>query len=88
MSRAGAPAVRTILLVSNAADGAVSNPATDAIGDDWARGGATVRHYTFPADLDLDHDLIDVNNPEQRVELVNPTLIALIEGTATTKEAP
>lgn len=73
------PAVRAILLVSNAADGAVSNPATEAIGDDWARSGAAVRRYTFPADLGLNHDLIDVNNPEQHVALVYPTLITLIE---------
>lgn len=84
----GPPAVRAILLVSNAADGAVSNPATEAIGDDWARNGAAVRRYTFPADLGLNHDLIDVNNPEQRVALVYPTLISLIEVGGTGRVTP
>jgi hypothetical protein len=36
----------------------------------------------------LDHDLIEINNPSQRVDLVYPTLITLIEESATTKEAP
>jgi hypothetical protein len=75
----GPPAVRAILLVNNAADAAVSNLATEEIGTAWARNGGTVRSFTFPADMGLNHDLIDVNNPSQRVELVYPTLIGLIE---------
>lgn len=73
------PAVREILVVSNAADTAVSNGATAAVADAWVRNGAVVRRFVFPADLGLNHDVIDVNQPEQRVELVYPTLIELIE---------
>lgn len=75
-----APAVRELLLVSNNADGAISNAATEAFADVWRGSGAAVRTYAFPADLALDHDVIDPNHPEQRVELVYPVLIDLIEG--------
>lgn len=61
-----ASAVRDIVVVSNAADTAVSN-------------GAAVRRFVFLAALGLNHDVIDVNQPEQRVDLVYPTLITLIE---------
>lgn len=74
-----APAVREILVVSNAADTAVSNGATAAVADAWVRNGAAVRRFIFPADLGLNHDVIDVNQPEQHVDLVYPTLIRLIE---------
>jgi alpha-beta hydrolase superfamily lysophospholipase len=73
------PAVREILVVSNAADTAVSNSATAAVADAWARKGAAVRRFVFPAELGLDHDVIDVNQPKQRVDVVYPTLITLIE---------
>lgn len=75
------PAVRNILLVNNDADGAISNGATAAFGELWARNGASVRSYTFPAELNLDHDVIDPNHPKQRIDLVYPVLIGLIEGT-------
>lgn len=75
-----APAVHTILLVSNEADGAISNAATEAFADLWARSGAAVQAYSFPADLALDHDVIDPNHPAQRVDLVYPVLIGLLEG--------
>jgi alpha-beta hydrolase superfamily lysophospholipase len=78
-SERAAPAVREILLVSNEADGAISNTATETFADVWRRSGASVRAYTFPAELALDHDVIDPNHPEQRVELVYPILIDLIE---------
>jgi hypothetical protein len=60
----------------------VSNSATAEIADAWERNGAVVRRYLFPAELGLDHDVIDVNQPKQQVDLVYPTLIALIEGDA------
>ena len=74
------PATREIVLVNNDADGTISNSATAAFGALWARNGAIVRSFTFPADLALDHDVIDPNHPEQRIELVYPILIDLIEG--------
>lgn len=80
------PAVRDILLVTNAADGAVSNSATEAFGAAWARNGATVRSYTFPAELALDHDVIDPNHPKQRIDLVYPALIDLLEGKKSLKD--
>ncbi len=75
----GPPAVSRILVVNNAADGAVSNAATDAISGLWANSGAAVRTYVFSADLGLNHDVIDVNHPSQQVDLVYPILIAQIE---------
>ncbi|HMQ29967.1 MAG TPA: alpha/beta fold hydrolase [Chloroflexaceae bacterium] len=73
------PAVRDILLVNNDADGAVSNTATEAFAASWARQGAMVRVVAFPADLGLNHDVIDPNHPDQQVLVVYPTLVRLIE---------
>jgi pimeloyl-ACP methyl ester carboxylesterase len=81
LARQGAPAARSIVVVTNGADLAVQNSLTDRLVADWqAHGANRVVTYKFPSSLQLDHDLIDPNRGNQKVELVYPKLIELIEG--------
>jgi len=74
-----APAARSIILVTNAADGAVDNAAAAKLAAAWrAQGAASVTEYEFPASLQLDHDLIDSNSGNPHTDVVYPKLIELI----------
>ncbi|NTV66652.1 MAG: alpha/beta hydrolase [Chlorobaculum sp.] len=71
------PMARKIVMVSNANDEAVNNESTQKIADLWKSHGATVETYTFDASLKIGHDIIDPNQPDQKVEVVYPKLIEL-----------
>jgi carboxylesterase len=71
------PVARKIVMVSNANDQAVNNESTQKIADLWKSHGATVESYTFDASLKIGHDIIDPNQPDQKVEVVYPKLIEL-----------
>jgi alpha-beta hydrolase superfamily lysophospholipase len=71
------PAARKIVMVSNANDQAVNNESTQKIADLWKSHGATVVSYTFDASLKIGHDIIDPNQPDQKVDIVYPKLIEL-----------
>jgi hypothetical protein len=74
-----APAARSILMVTNGADLAVENSVADQLVATWRAHGATnVRTYTYPASLQLEHDLIDPAQSNQHVDEVYPKLIELI----------
>jgi pimeloyl-ACP methyl ester carboxylesterase len=81
LARQAPPAARAILVVTNGADLAVQNSLTDRLVSDWrAHGASHMVTYTFPASLQLDHDLIDPNRDNQKVDVVYPKLVELIEG--------
>jgi alpha-beta hydrolase superfamily lysophospholipase len=81
LARRAAPAARSIILVTNAADLAVENSAADKLVAAWrARGAGNLVTYKFPSNLQLDHDLIDPHRDNQHVDLVYPKLIELIDG--------
>lgn len=73
-----APAVASIALVTNANDDQVDNGDVRALGEAWRRLGADVQEYEFPRRLGLRHDLIDVQQPDARPELVYPVLAGLL----------
>lgn len=77
-ARRSKPAARSILVVINAHDGAVDNNVTLDVVENWRRQGANVEVYEFPAELKLNHDLIDPDQPEGRIEVVYPKLVELI----------
>jgi carboxylesterase len=75
------PAARSVLVVTVAGDLAVDNAATARAVREWqGRGGGRVDAYEFPRQLRLGHDIIDPEQPYQRVELVYPVLETLILG--------
>ena len=73
------PACQHLVVITNANDVAVSNQLTRQLVSLWqARGLRRVEFYEFDRDEQLEHDLIDPNNPHQRVDLVYPILLDLI----------
>jgi pimeloyl-ACP methyl ester carboxylesterase len=73
------PACQHLVVVTNAADTAVSNQLTRQLVTAWqSRGLQRVEYYDLERELKLEHDLIDPNNPRQRVDLVYPILLNLI----------
>jgi len=73
------PAAARILVITNADDGSVNNELTRQAVASWQAHSPNVATYEFPAALELDHDLIDPNRPEQRIDLVYPIIIGLFE---------
>jgi esterase/lipase len=72
-----APSSRKIVMVFNANDNSINNERTGQIVELWKKQGATPESYTFDASLKLNHDIIDPNDPGQKVDIVYPKLIEL-----------
>jgi pimeloyl-ACP methyl ester carboxylesterase len=74
------PAVRSILIVTIERD-AIPNPRLiEQITRRWRLQGSDLRRYEFPASLHLNHDCIDPDQPDQRIDVVYPQLIRLMTG--------
>ena len=72
------PAAHRIVVVTNVNDMSVNNSLTAEVVRQWRALGANVETYEFPSSLGLPHDLIDPEQPGQQVEIVYPTLFALL----------
>jgi pimeloyl-ACP methyl ester carboxylesterase len=72
------PATSDIMVITNDNDLAVNSGVIDSQVQQWRHHGAAVETYTFPAEMKLDHDLIDPASPYQQVEQVYPVLLSLI----------
>ena len=73
-----APAAKRIDIVVSEVDTAVNNERTLEIADAWRAHGARVRDFEFPAWTKIQHDMIDPDQPYERVGLSYPPLVALI----------
>jgi pimeloyl-ACP methyl ester carboxylesterase len=83
------PACQHLVVITNANDIAVSNQLTRQLVSLWqSRGLRRVEFYEFDREQGLEHDLIDPNNPHQRVSLVYPILLDLIVRDATLGTSP
>lgn len=71
------PAAKKMVVVFNANDNSVNNDLTMDVVKNWQAHVANLTTYEFSADLKLVHDLIDPNQPEQRIDIVYPRLIDL-----------
>jgi pimeloyl-ACP methyl ester carboxylesterase len=78
LARQSPPAARAILVVTNDADLAVQNSLTARLVAAWHAHGARLITYSFPANLQISHDMIDPNREDQKVDLVYPKLVELI----------
>jgi pimeloyl-ACP methyl ester carboxylesterase len=70
----------SILTVTSASDTAASQLVTDQLIANWQslrQNG--VDSFEFPEDQQVPHDLIDPNQPNQRIDLVYPKIIELLE---------
>jgi esterase/lipase len=75
-----APAARSVVIVKNDNDEAVDMTTLDDQVQLWRSSGASnVETYTFGVEQHLVHDLIDPDQPAQRVDYVYPILIDLLE---------
>jgi pimeloyl-ACP methyl ester carboxylesterase len=73
------PAARSVWMVTNGADLAVSNGLADRLADNWRRsGGSDVHQYEFPRRLRLFHDIVDPEQPYQQVQITHPALERLL----------
>ena len=73
-----APLAKRIFVVTNANDDSVNNELTARVAQRWNKHGAQLITYEFPAKLNLPHDLIDANKPDEDIEVVDQKLIELI----------
>jgi carboxylesterase len=73
-----APAAKKMVVVFNANDDKINNPLTRDFVKAWLAHGANLTTYEFGADLKLGHDLIDPSQPDQKVDIVYPQLMALV----------
>ncbi len=73
------PAAKKITVVLNANDMMVNNEETNKIIKVWEADKANLTTYEFKADLKLGHDLIDPSQPDQRINIVYPRLMMLID---------
>lgn len=75
-----APAARSVVVVTNANDEAVDNSFAARVVTAWRRAGAgNIRTHEFSQADQLVHDLIDPDQPKQRVDYVYKVLIDLLE---------
>jgi len=80
------PASRSILVVTTAGDGASNPDATADLVKNWRRlAPKAVTTYEFPAGDHVPHDLIDPNQPDQKISLVYPKLLELVDPPAAKK---
>ncbi|HEV8129393.1 MAG TPA: hypothetical protein VGQ14_07030 [Candidatus Eisenbacteria bacterium] len=75
-----APAVKSIAVVTTAADDAVANGPIATLAHRWRSHGAAVREYQFAESLGVLHDMIDPEQVGANTELVYPVLTALALG--------
>ena len=75
-----APSCGSTLIVTSGSDVAANNAVTARVAANWRehRPGA-VATYEFSKAEDVLHDFIDPNQPGQRVDLVYPRLIEMLE---------
>jgi pimeloyl-ACP methyl ester carboxylesterase len=79
--RRAAPQVRSLGVVTNAAEPGLDNRFTREVVAQWRRQGATVDTFEFPAEEGLPHDLVDpASNPAHVIERVYAVVRHVIEG--------
>jgi esterase/lipase len=72
------PGAKKMVVVFNANDNTVNNALTMDVVKRWQAHDANLTMVEFEANLKLGHDLIDPTQPDQRIDIVYPRLIDLI----------
>ena len=79
-ARRAIPAAGSVVIVKNDNDESIDNTTLDDQVQLWRSAGAQhVETYTFGVEQQLVHDLIDPDQPTQRIDYVYPVLIDLLE---------
>jgi hypothetical protein len=73
------PVANKVVVVTNQNDASVDNQAPEALVVNWRQAGAVnLSTYSFDKSLELDHDLISADSPKQKVDVVHPVLVRLL----------
>jgi alpha-beta hydrolase superfamily lysophospholipase len=72
-------AASRVTIVSSAADEVVSKEAVHELVRRWRARGGNIRHYEFPESLAVSHDMIDPEQPYQRIAISYPVIVRLVE---------
>ena len=80
IARERPPAARTVWMITNANDFAVSNTICDAFTAAWTKHNTNqIFAYQFPKELGLPHDLLDPIDATVKPDLVYPRLIEMVQ---------
>ena len=74
------PRAKHLIIVTTAADEGVNNDLARDLARRWRARGAAVRTYEFPESLDIRHDMIDPEQPYQRVRISYPVIEKFLAG--------
>ena len=74
----GSAGAKKIVVVFNANDNQINNKLTRDIVKRWQSHNANITTYEFDASLKLGHDIIDPNQPNQKIDIVYPNLVELV----------
>ena len=72
------PAAKKMVIVFNANDHTINNEMTMKMVNIWKEHHASLTSSEFEAGLKLPHDIIDPAQPDQRVDIVYPRLLELV----------
>ena len=72
------PAAKKMVIVFNDNDGSINNEMTTKVVNIWKRQYTNLTTSEFKADLKLPHDIIDPAQPDQRIDIVYPQLLELL----------
>ncbi|MGE5176007.1 MAG: alpha/beta hydrolase [Hyphomicrobiales bacterium] len=78
----GDPPAARLALITSACDEGIDNRAAAELARRWRARGADVRAYQFPESLGVRHDMIDPEQPYQKVAVSYPVIEAMIRDTA------
>lgn len=73
-----APSAHSIAILMTALDEGVNNRVALELARRWRTQGAAVRTYEFPESLGVRHDMIEPEQPYQRVDVVYPVLVRFL----------
>jgi carboxylesterase len=73
------PAARRVVILTTAMDEGVANEPAHELARRWRARGADVRAYEFPDSLRVHHDMIDPEQPYERIGVAYPMILALID---------
>lgn len=72
------PAARRVTIVTSASDEGISKGAVRELTSRWRARGAEIRDYEFPESLAVPHDMIDPEQPYQRIAVAYPVIVRLV----------
>jgi carboxylesterase len=79
------PEARRLVILTTALDEGVNNDVTRELARRWREHGANVRTYEFPESLGVRHDMLDPEQPYQRVGVSYPVIEELVAEAAETR---